>query len=157
MNELCSEWFENTFWLSAWLSLLFIVSYRCWRMHNWHPQLFIRTYVLQPPGRLQMSLLWLPSQLQESVRHVSLLFLSASSDSSNVVQWLCSQVNRIILEYPFKTWHTAALSIDLWDISIGFPLLSLCLCSSNEKYIHAVAVQCALVSCEPVAAIEAGW
>lgn len=48
---------------------------RYWWVHNWHPQLLHWADLLQPSGRLQVSLLWLPSTLQESVKHVSQIYI----------------------------------------------------------------------------------
>lgn len=52
-------------------------------MQSWKPQLFTGADVLQPPGRLQVSLLQLSPQLQEALGHVRLSLLQGLQPHSH--------------------------------------------------------------------------
>lgn len=72
-----SDWVTKVYHIKMMIFIRFIVGSfsRYWWVHNWHPQLLHWADLLQPSGRLQVSLLWLPSTLQESVKHVSQIYI----------------------------------------------------------------------------------
>lgn len=72
-----SDWVTKAYHIKMMIFIRFIIGSfsRYWWVHNWHPQLLHWADLLQPSGRLQVSLLWLPSTLQESVKHVSQIYI----------------------------------------------------------------------------------